>query len=75
MSGPIVRSGASPEFSDGWDRIFGKKAKGGQQAGAAPSVSKSSGTKSVGKAAKGAVASVKKTLAKAVSPKKSTKKK
>ena len=23
MSGPIVRTGATPEFSNGWDRIFG----------------------------------------------------
>ncbi len=27
MPGPIVRSGANPEFSDGWDRIFGQGAK------------------------------------------------
>ena len=28
MSGPIVRTGASPEFSKGWDQIFGSdKAK------------------------------------------------
>ena len=25
MSGPIVRTGATPEFSEGWDRIFGGK--------------------------------------------------
>lgn len=25
MSGPIVRTGATPEFSDGWDRIFSDK--------------------------------------------------
>lgn len=23
MSGPIIRSGASPEFSKNWDKIFG----------------------------------------------------
>jgi len=23
MSGPIIRTGATPEFSSGWDRIFG----------------------------------------------------
>ena len=23
MSGPIIRVGANPEFSEGWDRIFG----------------------------------------------------
>ena len=27
MSGPIVRSGASPEFSKNWERIFAKKSK------------------------------------------------
>jgi hypothetical protein len=27
MGGPIVRSGATPEFSAGWDRIFGGKKK------------------------------------------------
>lgn len=26
MSGPIVRSGPSPEFSKNWDNVFGKKA-------------------------------------------------
>ena len=25
MSGPIVRSGPSPEFSRNWDNVFGKK--------------------------------------------------
>jgi len=25
MSGPIVRSGPSPEFSQNWDSVFGKK--------------------------------------------------
>ncbi len=25
MSGPIVRSGASPEFTKNWEKIFGKK--------------------------------------------------
>ncbi|HCS52880.1 MAG TPA: RNA polymerase subunit sigma, partial [Planctomycetaceae bacterium] len=25
MSGPIVRTGATPEFSEGWDRIFSDK--------------------------------------------------
>jgi hypothetical protein len=27
MSGPIVRTGATPEFSKNWDRIFGGKGK------------------------------------------------
>jgi len=25
MSGPIVRSGPSPEFSKNWDKVFGSK--------------------------------------------------
>lgn len=27
MGGPIIRSGASPEFSKNWERIFGDKKK------------------------------------------------
>ena len=27
MSGPIVRSGPSKEFSDNWDQVFSKKKK------------------------------------------------
>jgi hypothetical protein len=27
MSGPIVRSGPSPEFSRNWDSVFGKSGK------------------------------------------------
>lgn len=27
MSGPIVRSGPSPEFSKNWENVFGKKKK------------------------------------------------
>ena len=34
MSGPIVRSGPSPEFSRNWDSIFGKKT--GKKPAAAP---------------------------------------
>ncbi len=33
MSGPIVRSGPSPEFTKNWEQIFGKKpAQGGVKA-------------------------------------------
>ncbi len=28
MSGPIVRSGPSPEFSKNWENVFGKKTGG-----------------------------------------------
>lgn len=27
MSGPIVRTGATPEFWNNWDNVFGKKTK------------------------------------------------
>lgn len=27
MSGPIVRTGATPEFWENWDRVFGDKSK------------------------------------------------
>ncbi|WP_417848705.1 RNA polymerase subunit sigma [Thalassoglobus sp.] len=27
MSGPIVRTGATPEYWDNWDQVFGKKKK------------------------------------------------
>lgn len=35
MSGPIVRSGPSPEFSKNWDKVFAKK-KGGAKSAATP---------------------------------------
>lgn len=44
MSGPIVRTGATPEFSKNWDRIFGGKS----------GAKKSSPAKSIAKAAKSA---------------------
>ena len=37
MSGPIVRTGATPEFWENWDKIFGdkgKKSTGKKKAGA-----------------------------------------
>jgi hypothetical protein len=33
MSGPIVRSGPSPEFSRNWENVFGKKSGGSAPAG------------------------------------------
>ena len=45
MSGPIVRTGATPEFSKNWDRIFGGKS----------GAKKTGGTKSAARAAKGAI--------------------
>jgi hypothetical protein len=40
MSGPIVRSGPSPEFSKNWDSVFGKKSGGGAAAPAKKAVKK-----------------------------------
>ena len=39
MSGPIVRTGATPEFWQNWDRVFGgkKKAAGGTKKAAGKS--------------------------------------
>jgi hypothetical protein len=54
MSGPIVRTGASPEFSKGWDRVFGGKTK------------KQSAAKSTTKSAASTVAKAAKKTAKAV---------
>lgn len=42
MSGPIVRSGPSPEFSRNWESVFGKKS-GGKANGASGGVKKSNG--------------------------------
>ncbi len=38
MSGPIVRTGATPEFWENWDRIFGGDAKeaGGKKKSTGP---------------------------------------
>ena len=54
MGGPIVRSGASPEFSKNWDSIFGnKKSKGSQaQAEKAKSPKKNAAKKKAAKKAK-----------------------
>ena len=40
MSGPIVRSGPSPEFSKNWDSVFGKKSGGTATAPAKKAVKK-----------------------------------
>ena len=63
MSGPIVRTGTTPQFWKNWDRVFGK-GKGKGQANAAESApadvkaakkatKKSAGKKASGKAAPG----------------------
>jgi hypothetical protein len=49
MSGPIVRTGTTPQFWKNWDRVFGKgKGKGQTDAGEAGATE----TKAVKKAAK-----------------------
>jgi hypothetical protein len=59
MSGPIIRSGPSPQFSKNWDSVFGK---GGAKKSKAPA--------SAAKAPKAA----KKKAAKKAAPKKAAKK-
>ena len=54
MSGPIVRTGATPEFWENWDTVFGDKGKknaGKKKSGAKASKksSKKSAKKSTGK--------------------------
>jgi hypothetical protein len=67
MSGPIVRSGPSPQFSKNWDSVFGK---GGKKS-AVPATKKeaSKGT------AKGAPKAAKKPAAKSKGAKKAAPKK
>ena len=61
MSGPIVRSGPSPEFTKNWDSVFaGKKKSAAAPAKAAAktakAATKSAKTKAPAKAAKKAIA-------------------
>lgn len=51
MSGPIVRSGASPQFSKNWESIFGKKTKSTATA-AKPAAKKKAAKKTAKKAKK-----------------------
>jgi hypothetical protein len=45
MSGPIIRSGASPEFSKNWENIFGKKKPAEKKTPAAAGPKKKPGKK------------------------------
>ncbi len=47
MSGPIVRSGPSKEFSDNWEQVFGKK-KAKPKASAKPAKKKAKKKKKSG---------------------------
>lgn len=60
MSGPIVRTGASPEFTKNWEKIFGGKSTAGKakamvapkKAAAKPVAAKAQPKKTVKKAGK-----------------------
>ena len=45
MSGPIVRTGTTPEFWRGWDRAFGDKTADSAKSGSKKSAAKASGKK------------------------------
>lgn len=51
MGGPIVRTGTTPEFWNGWDRVFGDKSgkKSGSGGETAAAGGKSAGKKSAAK--------------------------
>jgi hypothetical protein len=52
MSGPIVRSGPSPEFSRNWESVFGNKKSGAPAAaGKKPAKKAAAAVKSAKKAA------------------------
>lgn len=57
MSGPIVRSGPSPEFTKNWDSVFGgKKKSSATKSASKPAKKKSVKAKAPPKAAKKATA-------------------
>ena len=51
MSGPIVRSGPSPEFSRNWENVFGKKSGGTAAPAGKKAAKKTPAVKSAKKAA------------------------
>jgi hypothetical protein len=70
MSGPIVRTGTTPEFWKNWDRVFGnEKAAAGDEASGAGSSGKSG--KKPAKAGASAKSAAKKKAGKAASKKSS----
>ena len=52
MSGPIVRTGTTPEFWKNWDRIFGDKKQAGDGTTAGKKSAKKAATKAGTKSAK-----------------------
>jgi len=77
MSGPIVRTGATPEFWQNWDNVFGKKSKSSAKKEAPAPAEKSGKTTAVKKtvAAKPTAASASKKAAAKKTPAKTARKK
>ena len=48
-SGPIVRTGATPEFWKNWENIFGAKKTAGRKAAAKPAAGKAAAKKAAPK--------------------------
>lgn len=61
MSGPIVRTGATPEFWSNWDRIFGDKPAGSSKKKTAKKSTKKKTAKKAAKSTKAKTGAVKKT--------------
>ncbi|WP_437201782.1 RNA polymerase subunit sigma [Planctomicrobium sp. SH664] len=75
MSGPIIRTGATPAFWNNWDAVFGKKSKAGTKAsasgnGEAPASKKKAAAKKTASASAGKKVAPKKSAAKKVAKKK-----
>jgi hypothetical protein len=65
MSGPIVRTGTTPEFWENWDRIFGDKSQGEKKSSAPKKAAKKAAKKApAAKAKKKAAPKAKKKAAK-----------
>jgi len=64
MSGPIVRTGATPEFWNNWDNVFGKKTKTSSKKNAASKTASKPAPQTAGKKATTAKPAVVKTAAK-----------
>ena len=67
MSGPVVRTGATPEFWNNWDKIFGSKKSADGKSAAKKTATTSAGKKPAAKASK--TPSTKKAPAKAAAKK------
>jgi len=74
MSGPIIRTGATPEYWSNWDNIFGKTKKKSSAAKAEPKAPPA-GKKSAGKVTAAKSAPAKNAVKKKAAPKKKAPKK